>query len=206
MYYYSKQGKHVIIVLFSKMHSYSIRAIFELTIDPFSTSRNTFIARNSDNQHSFALISEVVDSKPPRLNKLRPALILTLAMLIIVAIGPALFPEQNMQSLLGTCSYGLIELLWRFMHRLLTLFLPLFVFKLASIVSLWSCGIIHICVYGNIITTRVPRRRELGSVRYHRLCVWDWDCNGKFGETGSGSFQLLKLFYIIGSNLLHFCS
>ena len=87
------------------MHSYSIRAIFKLTIDPFSTSRNTFIARNSDNQHSFALISEVVDSKPPRLNKLRPALILTLAMLIIVAIGPALFPEQNMQSLLGKCSY-----------------------------------------------------------------------------------------------------
>ena len=104
------------------MHSYSIRAIFKLTIDPFSTSRNTFIARNSDNQHSFALISEVVDSKPPRLNKLRPALILTLAMLIIVAIGPALFPEQNMQSLLGKCSYGLIESLRKFMHRLLTLF------------------------------------------------------------------------------------
>ena len=63
----------------------------------------TFIARNSDNQHSFALISEVKDSKPPRLNKLWPALALTLAMLIIVAIGPALFPDQNMQSLL-VCS------------------------------------------------------------------------------------------------------
>ena len=72
--------------------------------------------------------------------------------------------------------------------------LPLFVFKLATIFSLWSCGIIHICVYGNIITTRVPRRRELGSVRYHRLRVWDRDCNGKFGETGSGSFKLLKQY------------
>ena len=40
------------------------------------------------------------DSKPPRLNKLVPALVLVLAMLIIVAIGPALFPDQNIQSLL----------------------------------------------------------------------------------------------------------
>lgn len=60
----------------------------------------TFISRNADNQHSFALISEVKDSKPPRLNKLIPALLLVLAMLIIVAIGPALFPDQNMSSLL----------------------------------------------------------------------------------------------------------
>ena len=60
----------------------------------------TFISRNVENQHSFALISEVKDSKPPRLNKLIPALVLTLAMLIVVAIGPALFPDQNMSSLL----------------------------------------------------------------------------------------------------------
>lgn len=60
----------------------------------------TFISRNTDNQHSFALISEVKDSKPPRLNKLIPALVFVLAMLIIVAIGPALFPDQNMSSLL----------------------------------------------------------------------------------------------------------
>ena len=60
----------------------------------------TFISRNADNQHSFAVISEVADSKPPRLNKLIPALVLVLAMLIIVSIGPTLFPDQNMQSLL----------------------------------------------------------------------------------------------------------
>ena len=60
----------------------------------------TFISRNTDNQQSFALISEVKDSKPPRLDKLIPALVLVLAMLIMVAIGPVLFPEQNMSSLL----------------------------------------------------------------------------------------------------------
>ena len=60
----------------------------------------TFISRNVENQHSFALISEVKDSKPPRLNKLIPALVLVLAMLIVVAIGPTLFPDQNMSSLL----------------------------------------------------------------------------------------------------------
>jgi len=60
----------------------------------------TFISRNTDNQQSFALISEVKDSKPPRLNKLIPALLLILTMLIIVAIGPVLFPDQNMSSLL----------------------------------------------------------------------------------------------------------
>jgi len=60
----------------------------------------TFISRNMDNQKSFALISEVKDSKPPRLDKLIPALVLTIVMLIVVAIGPVLFPEQNMSSLL----------------------------------------------------------------------------------------------------------
>ena len=60
----------------------------------------TFISRNIDNQQSFALISEVKDSKPPRLDKLVPALVLVLAMLIIVAIGPTFFPNQNMSSLL----------------------------------------------------------------------------------------------------------
>ncbi|KAL7547056.1 hypothetical protein ACHAWF_010378 [Thalassiosira exigua] len=59
----------------------------------------TFIANNVDNQHSFALISEVKDSKPPRLDKLIPSLVLVLAMLVIVAIGPYLFPDQNMSSL-----------------------------------------------------------------------------------------------------------
>lgn len=54
----------------------------------------TFISRNIDNQRSFALISEVKDSKPPRLDKLIPALVLVGAMLIVVAIGPVLFPEQ----------------------------------------------------------------------------------------------------------------
>lgn len=42
----------------------------------------TFISRNTDNQQSFALISEVKDSKPPRLDKLIPALVLVLVMLI----------------------------------------------------------------------------------------------------------------------------
>ena len=54
----------------------------------------TFISRNIDNQRSFALISEVKDSKPPRLDKLIPSLLLVGAMLIVVAIGPVLFPEQ----------------------------------------------------------------------------------------------------------------
>ncbi|KAL3795556.1 hypothetical protein HJC23_009269 [Cyclotella cryptica] len=47
----------------------------------------TFISRNTDNQHSFALISEVKDSKPPRLNKLIPALVLVVAMLAVVTAG-----------------------------------------------------------------------------------------------------------------------
>ena len=42
----------------------------------------------------------MADSKPPRLNKLLPALLITLIMLIVVAIGPMLFPEQNISSLL----------------------------------------------------------------------------------------------------------
>lgn len=60
----------------------------------------TFLAQNSDNQHSFALISEVKDSKPPRLNKLIPALVLLIVMLIVVALAPGLYPDQNMGSLL----------------------------------------------------------------------------------------------------------
>ncbi|EED91156.1 hypothetical protein THAPSDRAFT_269063 [Thalassiosira pseudonana CCMP1335] len=47
----------------------------------------TFISRNTDNQHSFALISEVKDSKPPRLNKLVPAVALVVAMLAITTAG-----------------------------------------------------------------------------------------------------------------------
>jgi len=42
----------------------------------------------------------VKDSKPPRLDKLIPALVLVLAMLVTVAIAPQLFPEQNLSSLL----------------------------------------------------------------------------------------------------------
>jgi len=48
----------------------------------------TFIARNTDNQRSFALISEVKDSKPPRLNKLKWALLITIIMLMFATIGP----------------------------------------------------------------------------------------------------------------------
>ena len=47
----------------------------------------TFISRNTDNQKSFALISEVKDSKPPRLSLLIPAVLLVLAMLVIVTLG-----------------------------------------------------------------------------------------------------------------------
>mmetsp|Transcript_26730 Transcript_26730/g.53353 ORF Transcript_26730/g.53353 Transcript_26730/m.53353 type:complete len:1289 (+) Transcript_26730:191-4057(+) len=47
----------------------------------------TFISRNTDNQQSFALISEVADSKPPRLNKLIPAVVLTVIMLAVVTAG-----------------------------------------------------------------------------------------------------------------------
>ena len=47
----------------------------------------TFIQRNVDNQHSFALISKVRDSKPPRLEKLIPAVILVVAMLAVVMAG-----------------------------------------------------------------------------------------------------------------------
>eukprot|EP00984_Skeletonema_dohrnii_P019718 scaffold9483_cov111-Skeletonema_dohrnii-CCMP3373.AAC.2 len=48
----------------------------------------TFIARNTDNQRSFALISEVKDSQPPRLNKLKWALLITVIMLVFATIGP----------------------------------------------------------------------------------------------------------------------
>ena len=47
----------------------------------------TFIANNQDNQHSFALISEVKDSKPPRLNKLIPAAVMVVTMLALVTAG-----------------------------------------------------------------------------------------------------------------------
>jgi len=48
----------------------------------------TFIAKNTDNQRSFALISEVKDSQPPRLNMLKWALLITVIMLAIATVGP----------------------------------------------------------------------------------------------------------------------
>jgi len=56
----------------------------------------TFIARNTDNQRSFALISEVKDSQPPRLNKLKWALLITLIMLIFATIGPMIPSMENL--------------------------------------------------------------------------------------------------------------
>ena len=58
-----------------------------------------FISRNTNNQHSFALISPVKDTKPPRLDKLVPALVLIAAMLAVVTFAP-LYQHQNISSLL----------------------------------------------------------------------------------------------------------
>jgi len=49
----------------------------------------TFIKRNAENDKSFALLAEVEDSAPPRLEKLIPALILTLAMLLVYVANVA---------------------------------------------------------------------------------------------------------------------
>jgi len=49
----------------------------------------TFLARNADNAKSFALLSEVEDSAPPRLRLLVPALLITIAMLAVVTAGVA---------------------------------------------------------------------------------------------------------------------
>jgi K+/H+ antiporter YhaU regulatory subunit KhtT len=49
----------------------------------------SFVKQNADNDHSFALLSEVEDSKPPRLKLLIPSLILAVAMLIIYTAGVA---------------------------------------------------------------------------------------------------------------------
>lgn len=59
----------------------------------------TFISSNTNNQHSFALISPVKDTKPPRLDKLIPAIVLIVAMLAVVTFAP-LYADQNMGSLL----------------------------------------------------------------------------------------------------------
>mmetsp|Transcript_5346 Transcript_5346/g.15593 ORF Transcript_5346/g.15593 Transcript_5346/m.15593 type:complete len:524 (-) Transcript_5346:162-1733(-) len=49
----------------------------------------TFLARNADNAKSFALLSEVEDSAPPRLRLLIPALLLAFAMLAVFTAGVA---------------------------------------------------------------------------------------------------------------------
>ncbi|KAL7454525.1 hypothetical protein ACHAWC_006139 [Mediolabrus comicus] len=61
----------------------------------------TFIAKNADNQRSFALINEVKNSKPPRLDKLKWALLITIIMLALTTIGefiPAL-SDKNISNL-----------------------------------------------------------------------------------------------------------
>lgn len=49
----------------------------------------SFIQKNAGNDRSFALLSEVEDSAPPRLSKLIPALILTVGMLVVFTAGVA---------------------------------------------------------------------------------------------------------------------
>ena len=49
----------------------------------------SFIKQNADNDNSFSLLSEVEDSKPPRLKLLVPSLILTIAMLTVYTVGVA---------------------------------------------------------------------------------------------------------------------
>lgn len=49
----------------------------------------TFVKQNADKDNSFALLSEVEDSKPPRLKLLIPALIITVTMLAVYTAGVA---------------------------------------------------------------------------------------------------------------------
>lgn len=48
---------------------------------------STFIGKSAENERSFALLSEVKDSAPPRLGQLIPALVITFVMLLVVTIG-----------------------------------------------------------------------------------------------------------------------
>ena len=50
---------------------------------------STFIGKSAENERSFALLSEVKDSAPPRLALLVPALLITLVMLIVATLGIA---------------------------------------------------------------------------------------------------------------------
>ncbi|CAB9507029.1 Sodium/sulfate cotransporter [Seminavis robusta] len=50
---------------------------------------SAFIGKSAENERSFALLSEVKDSAPPRLRYLVPALIITLIMLIVATLGIA---------------------------------------------------------------------------------------------------------------------
>jgi len=49
----------------------------------------SFLKQNADNDNSFALLSEVEDSAPPRLKLLIPALLLAVAMLVVYTVGVA---------------------------------------------------------------------------------------------------------------------
>ncbi|KAL7518562.1 hypothetical protein ACHAWX_003377 [Stephanocyclus meneghinianus] len=69
----------------------------------------TFISRNTDNQHSFALISEVKDSKPPRLNKLIPALVLVVAMLAVVTAGVSSLLVCGLITCIIMVTFGIIS-------------------------------------------------------------------------------------------------
>ena len=48
---------------------------------------STFIGKSAENERSFALLSEVKDSAPPRLRLLVPALIITALMLVVATFG-----------------------------------------------------------------------------------------------------------------------
>eukprot|EP00956_Cyclotella_meneghiniana_P028098 scaffold64738_cov66-Cyclotella_meneghiniana.AAC.3 len=69
----------------------------------------TFIANNQDNQHSFALISEVKDSKPPRLNKLIPATVMVVLMLALVTVGISSLLVLSMCTVIVMVSTGIIS-------------------------------------------------------------------------------------------------
>ena len=69
---------------------------------------STFVTDNKDNTRCFALVSELEDSTPPRLKLLIPALILTIAMLVVFTIGVASLLETALCASVGMILIGIL--------------------------------------------------------------------------------------------------
>lgn len=69
----------------------------------------TFIRQNADNDNSFALLSQVENSSPPRLKLLIPALTLTIAMLVVYTIGIASLLVSGLVASMLMVAFGILS-------------------------------------------------------------------------------------------------